>query len=197
MLESPVFTPLAFAFGPGTCVMFVFRRIMLLPLVLLVGCSSTQSLFAPSNIEPAKIKTASSSTGSKNIASSSIAGQRVQDKLYAQYQIWQGTPHKWGGMSRQGVDCSALVKLTFAQQFSLAIPRTTAQQVKMGQAITLQQLRAGDLVFFKTGLNVRHVGIMVDPERFFHASTSKGVIISRLDNPYWQRHYWQSRRVTL
>ena len=166
--------------------MFVFHRLMLLPLLLLAGCSSTQSVVAPSAIDPSVIKT-----------TPDVASQRVQDKLYAQHQIWQGTPHKWGGMSRQGVDCSALVKLTFAQQFSLAMPRTTAQQVKIGQGIKRNQLRAGDLVFFKTGLNVRHVGIMVDHERFFHASTSKGVIISRLDNPYWQQHYWQSRRVAL
>ncbi|SQD77052.1 NlpC/P60 family protein [Moritella yayanosii] len=121
----------------------------------------------------------------------------AQGLLLSQYNDWRGTPHKWGGMSKKGVDCSGLVKLTFEQQFSLSLPRTTAGQVKVGHSIKRQQLRTGDLVFFKTGVNVRHVGIMVDELQFFHASSSRGVILSRLDNPYWNSHYWQSRRVNL
>ena len=121
----------------------------------------------------------------------------LQSQLLAQYKDWNGTPHKWGGMSKKGVDCSGLVKLTFEQQFSLSLPRTTADQVKVGHSIKRQQLRTGDLVFFKTGVNVRHVGIMVDELQFFHASSSRGVSLSRLDNPYWKSHYWQSRRVNL
>ena len=114
----------------------------------------------------------------------------VQGLLLSQYNDWRGTPHKWGGMSKKGVDCSGLVKLTFEQQFSLSLPRTTAAQVKVGYSIKHQQLRTGDLVFFKTGVNVRHVGIMVDELQFFHASSSRGVTLSRLDNPYWKSHYW-------
>ncbi|QUM80549.1 C40 family peptidase [Moritella sp. 5] len=121
----------------------------------------------------------------------------VQRQLLAQYKDWYGTPHQWGGISKSGVDCSGLVKLTFRQQFSIHLPRTTAEQVKVGYSIKRQQLHTGDLVFFKTGVNVRHVGIMVDDLQFFHASSSRGVILSRLDNPYWNRHYWQSRRVDL
>ncbi|KXO09024.1 putative lipoprotein nlpC precursor [Moritella sp. JT01] len=121
----------------------------------------------------------------------------VQRQLLAQYKDWHGTPHQWGGISKNGVDCSGLVKLTFKQLFSIYLPRTTAKQVKVGYSIKRQQLRTGDLVFFKTGINVRHVGIMVDEFQFFHASSSRGVILSRLDNPYWNRHYWQSRRVDL
>jgi cell wall-associated NlpC family hydrolase len=121
----------------------------------------------------------------------------VQRKLLVQYRAWYGTPHQWGGISKSGVDCSGLVKLTFKQQFSIYVPRTTAEQVKVGYSIKRHQLRAGDLVFFKTGINARHVGIMVDELQFFHASSSRGVILSRLDNPYWNSHYWQSRRVDL
>jgi len=133
----------------------------------------------------------------KVIAAPSDKLANLQRALLAQYKDWYGTPHKWGGMSKQGVDCSGLVKLTFEQKFSLSLPRTTASQVKEGYSIKRAQLRTGDLVFFKTGVNVRHVGIMVDNLQFFHASSSRGVILSRLDNPYWNSHYWQSRRVEL
>ncbi|MDX2322364.1 MAG: NlpC/P60 family protein [Moritella sp.] len=152
-------------------------------MLLISGCSQRSS------IEPAGKKTI------VNTPNDELA--YLQEPLLSQYKDWRGTPHKWGGMSKKGIDCSGLVKLTFEQQFSLSLPRTTAEQVKVGYSIKRKQLRTGDLVFFKTGVNVRHVGIMVDESQFFHASSSRGVILSRLDNPYWNSHYWQSRRVNL
>ncbi|PKH06074.1 NlpC/P60 family protein [Moritella sp. Urea-trap-13] len=152
-------------------------------LLLMSGCSQHTARIQPE------------SNPKINVPTAELA--YVQGLLLTQYKDWRGTPHKWGGMSKRGVDCSGLVKLTFEQQFSLSLPRTTAEQVKVGHSIKRQQLRTGDLVFFKTGVNVRHVGIMVDEFQFFHASSSRGVIISRLDNPYWHSHYWQSRRVNL
>ena len=65
----------------------------------------------------------------------------------------------------------------------------------MGKRIRRSQLRAGDLVFFKTGWAKRHVGIYSGSGRFIHASTSKGVISSQLDSDYWRKHFWQARRV--
>ncbi|MBY5991855.1 NlpC/P60 family protein [Ferrimonas balearica] len=121
--------------------------------------------------------------------------QTVQAALKQQYAAWAGVPHRWGGNSRRGVDCSGLVQLTYQSHFNRALPRTTAQQVQEGQPVARERVQAGDLVFFKTGANQRHVGMMVDSERFLHASTSKGVILSRLDNPYWSARYWQARRV--
>jgi cell wall-associated NlpC family hydrolase len=65
----------------------------------------------------------------------------------------------------------------------------------MGQAINKGQLRAGDLVFFKTGLFTRHVGMYIDSGEFLHASTSNGVTISSLDDSYWRRTYWKAQRI--
>lgn len=150
-------------------------------LLLVTGCSQRSIVESPQPITTV------------NAPTEKLAHR--QGELLAQYSEWQGTPHKWGGMSKRGIDCSGLVKLTFEQRFSVSLPRTTASQVEVGKSIKRSQLRTGDLVFFKTGVNVRHVGIMVDEAQFFHASSSRGVIISRLDNPYWKSHYWQSRRV--
>ena len=75
------------------------------------------------------------------------------------------------------------------------VPRTTSQLSNLGTRIKKDQLRPGDLVFFKTGIKIRHVGIYVEKGKFLHASTSKGVIISRLNNVYWNKHFWQARRV--
>ena len=114
--------------------------------------------------------------------------------LLAQHQSWQGTPYLLGGIDRNGIDCSAFTKITYRQLFNIAIPRTTAGQAYFGETITKNQLRPGDLVLFRTGAKQRHVGIFVSHNRFLHASTSKGVVLSALDNPYWAKHYWKAIR---
>ncbi|QFI53982.1 NlpC/P60 family protein [Aeromonas simiae] len=111
------------------------------------------------------------------------------------YQQWRGVPYRMGGNSRAGLDCSAFTQLAYQQVFGLSLPRTTTSQANLGQPITRSQLRHGDLVFFKTGWNQYHVGVYTGAGEFIHASTSKGVIRSRLDNVYWRKHYWQARRM--
>ena len=118
----------------------------------------------------------------------------VRQALLEQHQRWAGTPYRIGGTTDQGIDCSALVRNVFRDTFDVELPRTTYDQVHEGRPIDRQELQAGDLVFFRPPGRYNHVGIYVGNGYFLHASTSKGVIISRLDNSYWQRYYWQSRR---
>lgn len=120
----------------------------------------------------------------------------IEDALHQYYQQWQGVPYRYGGRGTDGIDCSSFVRQTLGAIEALDLPRTTDEQAVRGQAIDRQDLSPGDLVFFKTGGADRHVGVYVGNGRFMHASTSKGVTISRLDNVYWRDHYWQSRRVT-
>lgn len=119
----------------------------------------------------------------------------ISERLYQQYEEWRGTPYAWGGLSKRGVDCSGFVYLTLQHQFATSIPRTTAQQSQTGYAIDSDDLEAGDLVFFKTSSKARHVGIYIDNGRFLHASSSRGVMISRLNNVYWKEHFWHARRL--
>lgn len=115
--------------------------------------------------------------------------------LLQQHKSWEGTPYKFGGATRSGIDCSAFTQITYLQKFKTNLPRTTSDQLTTGHFIKKDQLTAGDLVFFKTGGNKqRHVGIYVEQGVFLHASTSRGVTLSRLDNPYWHKHYWQAVR---
>ncbi len=119
----------------------------------------------------------------------------ILERLYAQYQQWQKTPYLLGGESRRGVDCSSFVQQTFADQLGIPLPRTTAAQHRVGEPVRRDRLRIGDLVFFKTRVKVRHVGIYMGKQTFLHASTSQGVTLSRLDNPYWTSRYWKAKRV--
>nr|WP_295708556.1 NlpC/P60 family protein [uncultured Halomonas sp.] len=118
----------------------------------------------------------------------------VREALLVQHQRWAGTPYQIGGTSERGIDCSALVRNVYRDTFNLELPRSTSGQIHEGRPIDRQELQAGDLVFFSPPGRYNHVGIYVGNGYFLHASTSKGVIISSLDNSYWRRYYWQARR---
>lgn len=117
--------------------------------------------------------------------------------LNEQLHNWRGTPYRYGGMSHRGVDCSGFVLMTFRDKFALKLPRETRQQAKIGTEIDKDELLPGDLVFFKTGSGESglHVGIYDTDNTFIHASTSRGVMRSSLDNVYWSKNFWQARRI--
>jgi len=124
-----------------------------------------------------------------------LSSDRVKDKLYLQYAKWKGVRYKFGGSGRNGIDCSAFVQITFKKKLGIDLPRTTWLQSKLGTEISRAELEAGDLVFFRTGPTSRHVGIYLESNKFLHVSERKGVIISRLDNVYWNSNYWKSIRI--
>ena len=119
----------------------------------------------------------------------------VVQSLYRHYEQWRGVPYREGGMSKRGVDCSGFVHLAYKKTFNRKIPRTTERLSSSGRSVSSARLRPGDLVFFKTGWKKRHVGIYLKQGKFMHASSSRGVMISRLDNPYWSEAYWMARRL--
>ncbi len=119
----------------------------------------------------------------------------IRDRLYSRYQEWRGVRYRLGGFSRAGIDCSGLVRIIYQAEFGLTLPRTTLSQAEFGSEIKQADLKPGDLVFFKTGKRAWHVGIYLENRKFFHASSSKGVTLSRLDNTYWKARYWKSVRI--
>ncbi|MCD8512752.1 MAG: NlpC/P60 family protein [Nitrincola sp.] len=113
--------------------------------------------------------------------------------LEEKYEVWAGTPYRLGGTDKSGIDCSGFVQTIFTDAFDFQLPRSTSEQVNIGVPVQRHSLEPLDLVFFKTG-RTQHVGIYLGDGEFLHASTSRGVIISKLDNPYWKRNYWTARR---
>ena len=120
---------------------------------------------------------------------------RVKRILHQQYIDWRKVKYRLGGLSKKGIDCSGFVYMTYRTEFGIDVPRSTKYQSKLGRSINKRELKAGDLVFFKTGLMTRHVGIYIDKGDFLHVSSSKGVKISNIKNPYWSNVYWKSRRL--
>ncbi|HEX4502036.1 MAG TPA: NlpC/P60 family protein [Scandinavium sp.] len=122
--------------------------------------------------------------------------ENIKSKILAQYSQWKGTRYHFGGSSHRGIDCSALMQAIFHGSMSMNLPRTTSEQIHNGYHIAQNQLKPGDLVFFKTSGSTRHVGVYVGNNEFIHASKIKGVTVSSLANNYWQAHYETARRVT-
>jgi cell wall-associated NlpC family hydrolase len=119
----------------------------------------------------------------------------VNKGFSAFYKEWRGVKYKFGGNSKKGIDCSAFIQKAYKKTLDIKIPRTTLLQSKIGKNIKKSQLKLGDLVFFKTGRNSRHVGIYMENGKFMHASSKRGVTISKLDNIYFNKHYWKSQRI--
>ncbi len=157
---------------------------LMLSILFLTGCSNTPNYV-------------NQSTQSIPLASPvDLTNQsKVKSRLLSQYQDWKGTPYRYGGTSRKGVDCSAFVQNTFHSQLGYKLPRTTRTQIKTGSKIAKSNLKVGDIVFFKTSSKSLHNGIYIGKSEFIHASSSKGVTISSLDNQYWQKTYLTSIRI--
>ena len=117
----------------------------------------------------------------------------IKDIVLAQYEDWRGVRYRWGGTDYRGVDCSALVQAIFRDAFDVDLPRTSREQVNLGEAVSRSDIQPGDLLYFiDRGRN--HVGVAVNEQEFLHASRKKGVILSKFDK-YWKPRLKRVRRI--
>jgi cell wall-associated NlpC family hydrolase len=148
----------------------------LVTLVLLASCGSAKRTYKP--------------------VSASTA-----DRIVNQAQSFAGTPYKWGGTSRSGMDCSGLIYTAFNEE-NIVLPRVSRDMATKGKPVKKSAIKKGDLVFFKTNKSskkINHVGLVTavkdDRIYFIHSTTSRGVLTSTLEEKYWKNAYSQARRV--
>lgn len=108
----------------------------------------------------------------------------LADKIIKEANSWIGVPYRYAGESKSGADCSGFVMSVFSV-YGFALPRTAQLQWENTKSIERRNLRKADLIFFSDGGKVDHVGIYIGENRFIHASTSKGVIITELSKDYY------------
>jgi cell wall-associated NlpC family hydrolase len=118
------------------------------------------------------------------------------EKLFSFIESWYGTPYRYGGFSKDGVDCSGFTQALMSNIYQLNLPRISAEQYNQSKRISRKELKEGDLVFFKTnGSSISHVGVYLRNNKFVHASTSSGVMINDLNDDYYARRFAGSGRV--
>lgn len=118
------------------------------------------------------------------------------DRLYDAIQSWMGTPYLYGGTTRDGVDCSAFVGHIYKEVYDIRLHRVANDIQQDVTLVSKSELKEGDIVFFTNSKGrVSHVGIYLKNDMFAHASTSSGVIISRLGDSYWSKHFYKGGRV--
>ncbi len=110
-------------------------------------------------------------------------------------ESYLGTPYRFGGESRGGIDCSGFVREVFHQALGMNLPHNAAAMSHYGREVSKSALRPGDLVFFRGFLFVDHVGIYMGDGYFMHSQTSVGVTYTRLDADYFDDHYAGAKRV--
>jgi hypothetical protein len=115
--------------------------------------------------------------------------------LYGFIEKWWATPYQYGGANSDGVDCSAYSGTLIHEVYGITLSRTARSQYQECKKIKKDHLREGDLVFFKIRHAISHVGVYLGNGFFTHASTSNGVIISSLDDPYYSKKFVGGGRI--
>lgn len=173
--------------------------VAVLAMLFVVSCGTSKPAVVKRS---APTKSVPQSPGLKRLESnfSGKVNEEIQEIL-KDAQKYLGAPYKYAGNTSAGFDCSGLVVKVFNEN-NTSLPRRSEDQSNTGKEISIKETKPGDLVFFATagGSRVSHVGIVHDigndgEVKFIHASTSKGVIISSLNEKYWNQAYLFARRV--
>lgn len=149
------------------------------------------------------------SCGSSRKTTSTTAVEKTSNNSYSKKsdaivkyaKTFNGTKYKFGGTTKKGMDCSGLVYISY-QKEGITMPRVSRDMASKGKKISLSKTNKGDLLFFKTNKNkntINHVGLVVENKKgeifFIHATSSLGVIISSLEERYWNNVFVEVRRV--
>lgn len=174
--------------------------------IVLYACGASHNTVSNGKLKPVKVESPTKTverTAGLRALDSNFSGKNTSeiDKLIKDAQKYLGAPYKYGGDTSRGFDCSGFTFVVYEQN-NYILPRRSSDQALTGDEIDIKVAKPGDLLFFATGSSSRvtHVGIVHDigsngEVKFIHASTSKGVIVSSLNEKYWNSAFLHAQRV--
>ena len=164
---------------------------LLLLMIVLYSCGSSKQYYNPYEVETLSEKL-------KIPLNHKDADDDKNIPLYVQCSTWIGTKYRYGGETKKGTDCSGMVKNIYSTVYKENIGRSTKQQFADSKKTSKSKAVPGDLIFFATSKKKNsptHVGIYLKEDKFIHASTSKGVIVSSLDEAYYKKSFINFRKI--
>jgi len=151
------------------------------------------------NSQSGRQSAADADVNGEGTAQTLSAGVKGTPKQRLEYVVnsYIGVPYKYGGTTNSGFDCSGFVSAVYREVYGVTLGRTSGQMWKVGKPVALTAARPGDLVFFRGGAfsMIDHVGIYMGNNRFAHASSTAGVMYSRLGETYHARRFAGVRRM--
>ncbi len=173
--------------------------ILLVLLFATVSCSKKQFAVSSVNTRSSGLSSEMQSFIKGGAELKLDTGRKKPKQIIRTAEKYLGTPHCMGGTTKKCLDCSGLTYLSFTAN-KINIPRRSQDQARYGKIVlNKNELKKGDLVFFTKSYNspdyITHVGIYLGNSRFIHASTSKGVIITEIQNPWWSERFVFGTRV--
>ncbi len=175
----------------------IIITLLLLLCMIATGCSTTNKGVTANRVTKKEQPRKHAPQPAATIKWPSTKLTPTADKLLSEARSWLGTPYLYGGNTTEGVDCSGFVLQVYQRALNIKLPRNSAKQQEFCIPVNNDQLTAGDLVFFSSAgkSEVAHVGIYIGNRNFIHSSTSKGVIISSLDQKYYADNFHSFGRI--
>jgi murein DD-endopeptidase / murein LD-carboxypeptidase len=116
--------------------------------------------------------------------------------LYMFIESWYGTPYKYGGSNKKGIDCSNFTSALYNEVYHKPLKGTSSSIFEQCKTVSKEKLKEGDLVFFKIEKDkISHIGVYLQNNKFVHATTKKGVMIDDLDEAYYKKYFYKGGRI--
>lgn len=174
-------------------------HVLLITSLITVSCGSSKNAVSNKRTITKSVPKAENLRNLESKFNGKISGSI--NEILKDAEKYLGAPYKFGGNTSSGFDCSGFTLKVFEEN-DYKLPRRSSDQAEAGNTIDIKDVKPGDLLFFATagGTRVSHVGIVHDigndgEVKFIHASTTKGVIISSLNEKYWNKAYLHAKRI--